>query len=211
MFLKKLLVSGCSVTHGAELYNGFMSPENIKQSFSADLAKKLNLELINVALSGGSNEYIFHSIIDALENHQDIDRVLVVWTGPTRLYWKCNNRHYFILPSWASSMVDLENFDMHDSQQNGVWITGDSDEIVQTLQHTHRFFVDHYFDNEESSKKMKHYDLCLTKLCSSLNIPYLSLNMSRIAWAWNNQPRHPTADEHLKISNYIYNTFYKLD
>ena len=60
--MRKLLVSGCSMTHGAELYNGFMHPENIKLSYSQHLANMLDCELINVALSAGSNEYIFHSI-----------------------------------------------------------------------------------------------------------------------------------------------------
>lgn len=40
----KLLVSGCSVTHGYELYNGFMHPENIKLSYSQHLANNIYKE-----------------------------------------------------------------------------------------------------------------------------------------------------------------------
>ena len=40
----KLLVSGCSVTHGCELYNGFMHPENIKLSYSQHLANNIYKE-----------------------------------------------------------------------------------------------------------------------------------------------------------------------
>jgi len=205
----KFLVSGCSITHGAELHNGFMSPENIKQSFSTALAKQLNLELINVALSGGSNEYIFHSVINALEQQNDIDRVLVVWTSHTRLYWKSHNRHYFVMPLWSSSMIDLENFEMHDTQRGDVWITGDNRQIVDTLADMHKFFVDNYFDVNELSAKAKHYDTCLQHLCHAKNIKYLGLHVDDIANCWGRQPRHPNAEEHKKIAEFIFDKFYK--
>ena len=38
----KLVASGCSVTHGAELEHPFMSDENAQQSYPALLAKNLN-------------------------------------------------------------------------------------------------------------------------------------------------------------------------
>ena len=105
----KLLVSGCSVTHGAELHNGFMSTENIKQSFSAHLAEKLGLELINVALSGGSNEYIFHSAIQQIQQCSDISHVLIAWTSICRLCWKANGRYYFFLPIFFLASSNLHN------------------------------------------------------------------------------------------------------
>lgn len=207
MFLK-FLVSGCSVTHGAEIVNGFMSPDNIKQSFSNELAKTLNLELVNVALSGGSNEYIFHSIINALDQYTDIEKVLVIWTSHTRLYWKCNNRHYFILPSWASSMNDLENFKMHDKQIGDVWISGDNPQIVDTLSDIHKFFVNNYFDNIELLKKTNNYNLCLESLCNQRGIQYSSLNTTDIFENLKIQRRHLTVDEHKQAAQFIYNKFY---
>jgi len=203
----KFLVSGCSITQGAELNNGFANPENVKQSFSAYLAKRLDLELVNIALPGGSNEYIFHSIVDALEKHSDISNVLVVWTSPTRLYWKSHNRHFFVMPLWSSSMIDF-NFKMHDARQGDVWITGDNKQIVDTLSGMHKFFVDNYFDVSELSIKTKHYDTCLQHLCQAKNIKYLGLDVSDITGCWDNQPRHPNAEEHKKISQFIFDKFY---
>jgi len=204
----KLLVSGCSITHGADLHNGFMSDENVKQSFSAHLATHLDLELINVALSGGSNEYVFHSVVDAITKHTDISQVLVVWTFPLRLHWKSQSRHYFILPSWASSMIDLENFVMHDKQKNNVWFTGDSDTIVDTLADSHKFFVEHYFDQGELLKKRKHYDLCLKHLCLSKNLSYQSFQVGEIFDPVDTSPRHPTAQEHKNIAEFLYQQYY---
>jgi hypothetical protein len=204
----KFLVSGCSFTHGADLVNGFMSPENIKQSFSAELATCLNLELVNVALSGGSNEYIFHSIVEEIEKYSDVEKVLVVWTYQNRLYWKCNNRHYFMLPSWASSMVDLENFKMHDKQIGDLWITGDSHLIVDMLLDTHKFFVNNYFDSSELSKKQAHYEICLENLCSQKNIHYSSLHANDIFKFLKVHPHHLTVDEHKQAAQFIYNKFY---
>jgi hypothetical protein len=84
----KLLVSGCSITHGAELYNNFMHPENIKKSYSAHLAKILDVDLINVAMSAASNEYIFHSLLEEIKKNNDLHSVIVMWTTSGRLYWK---------------------------------------------------------------------------------------------------------------------------
>lgn len=204
----KLLVSGCSVTHGAELHTGFMSDKNVEQSFSAHLAKDLGLELINVALSGGSNEYIFHSVIDAITKHTDITQVLVVWTFPLRLHWKAQGRHYFILPSWASSMIDLENFDMHDKRANNVWFTGDSDSIVDTLADSHKFFVEHYFDQSELLAKKTHYDLCLKQLCLNKSLSYHSLCVDDIFKFLNISPRHLTAEEHKSTAKFLYEQYY---
>jgi len=162
----KLLVSGCSITHGAELHNNFMHPENVKKYYSQHLANKLDLELLNVALSAGSNEYIFHSIVEQIQKNNNIDSVLVMWTTTGRLHWKCNNRHYFILGNFASSMIDLVNFKMHDKTVDGCWFTGDNDDIVNKLAETHKFFVTDYFDNNEELSKLKNYSITLQALCN---------------------------------------------
>jgi hypothetical protein len=206
----KLLVSGCSVTHGAELYNGFMSPENVKQSFSSHLSRKLNLELINVALSGSSNEYIFHSILSELDKHNNISAVLVVWTSLNRIYWKNGDRHYFFLPSWASSMTDLENFKMHDVSVDGAWITGDNEQIVDELSKIYKFLVVNHFDIKEMNKKLVHYKLCLSQICQSKNIKYYDTDLQELSknTAWKEISRHPNHSEHIDISDFLYNKFF---
>jgi hypothetical protein len=206
----KLLVSGCSVTHGAELFNGFMHDENIKKSFSTYVATHLNLELVNVALSGASNEYIFHSVIDAVQQNSNISEVLVVWTGNTRLYWKTKNRHYFVLPTWSSSMENLYDFKMHHLTKDGAWFTGDSNEIVSTLSEVHKFFITHYLDEESLAKKLKNYRLCLREYCTSLGINYNDITISDLQFVgkWVREGRHPDVFEHQQIAEFIIKRFY---
>jgi len=205
----KLLVSGCSITHGAELYNGFMHPENIKKSYSQHLANKLGLELLNVALSAGSNEYIFHSIVEQIEKNNDIDSVLVMWTTTGRIYWKCKNRHYFILGNFASSMIDLVDFKMHDKTVNGSWFTGDNDNIVNKLAEMHKFFVTDYFDNNEEYAKLKNYSTVLTALCAQKKIKLIQLTWKDIKEVWKLSQAHPTVLEHEKIADLIYARYYE--
>ena len=207
--MKKLLVSGCSVTHGAELYNGFMHPENIKLSYSQHLANKLDCELINVALSAGSNEYIFHSIVDQIEKNNDIESVIIMWTTTGRLYWKCNNRHYFILGNFASSMVDLVNFEMYNKTVDDCWFTGDNDDILNKLAETHKFFVTDYFDRDEELSKLKNYSTVLRALCDQKKIKLVELTWKDIKEVWKIGQTHPTASEHEKIADLIYERYYE--
>jgi hypothetical protein len=207
--MKKLLVSGCSITHGAELYNGFMHPENIKLSYSQHLANKLDCELINVALSAGSNEYIFHSIVDQIEKNNDIESVIIMWTTTGRLYWKCNNRHYFILGNFASSMVDLVNFEMYNKTVDDCWFTGDNDDILNKLAETHKFFVTDYFDRDEELSKLKNYSTVLRALCDQKKIKLVELTWKDIKEVWKIGQTHPTASEHEKIADLIYERYYE--
>jgi len=125
--MKTLLVSGCSITHGSELFNDFMHPENIKLSYSQHLADRLNCNLLNVALSAASNEYIFHSIVDALGEIQNIHSIIVMWTAYCRLYWKTNDRHYFFHNGNATSMENLFDFKRSDKKINGCWLVADDE------------------------------------------------------------------------------------
>jgi hypothetical protein len=208
--MKKLLVSGCSVTHGAELYNNFMHPKNIKNSFSQLVADKLECELLNVALSAASNEYIFHSLIQQIKTIPDIHSIIVVWTGPGRLYWKTDNRHYFFLGNFASSMIDLVNFEMHDKQVNNCWFTGDSDNIVDRISDAHQFFVTDYFDYKREMQCLDDYKFSLTEICNFQKIKLVSLEWKDIDISnWMKQGRHPNAVEHREIAELIYKKYYE--
>jgi len=208
--MKKLLVSGCSVTHGAELYNGFMHPENVKKSFSQHLANKLECELLNVALSAASNEYIFHSLIKQIKQTNNLHSVVVVWTGPGRLYWKTNDRHYFFLGNFASSMVDLINFNMHDKKINDCWFTGDNENIVDQISTAHRFFVTDYFDFARDMQYLNDYKFALSEICNFRNIKLVSLEWRDLgSTEWQNQGRHPNEIEHRQFAEKIYNEYYE--
>lgn len=208
--MKTLLVSGCSVTHGAELYNGFVHPENIKLSFSQHLADKLNCNLLNVALSAASNEYIFHSLIKEIITRKDLHSVIVVWTSPNRLYWKSNKRHYFFLGNFASSMVDLVNFEMHELRKDNCWFTGDSNEIVNRIANAHNFFVTDYFDYARDQQKLCHYKFALNAICDLHRVRLISLDWNDLTVSnWLKENRHPNKNEHQQIAELIYKNFYE--
>lgn len=208
----KLLVSGCSMTHGAELYNGFMHPNNVKLSYSQHVADALGVENLNVAMSAGSNEYIFHSLMENILNHDDIHSVIAMWTTTGRKYWKCNGRHYSLVGNSALSMVDLVNFKRHDKGTNGPNIVGDSAEIVDVLEKHIPFFVTNYYDHNEELKKLNHYQESLKSLCKLKNIKLINLD-------WTSYPsfvnlmmtgKHPTADKHKELAKHILSNYYDI-
>lgn len=208
--MKKLLVSGCSVTHGAELHNGFMHPENVKKSFSQHLANRLDCELLNVALSAGSNEYIFHSLVQQIKQTKNIHSIVVVWTSSGRLYWKTNDRHYFFLGNFASSMLDPVNFNMHDKKVNDCWFTGDNDDIVERISTAHQFFVTDYFDHIREQQYLDDYKFSLTEMCNARGIKLVSLEWKDIdIGSWIKQARHPNTTEHIQIAELIYKKYYE--
>jgi len=209
--MKKLLVSGCSITHGAELYNGFMHPENIKLSYSQHLANKLDCELINVALSAGSNEYIFHSIIEEISKQSDIHSVLVMWTTEGRLYWQSNNRHYFFNAYSATSLIDLINSKHHHRDLPNYFLTGDSEEALNELNSMYKFIILNYFDHTQETKKLNHYRLALKSICLDRGIKLVDLTWqsNRIVSKCMTSARHPTAEEHKQIAIDIYKEYYE--
>jgi hypothetical protein len=207
---QKLLVSGCSITHGAELHNGFMHEENVKRSYSAYLSRALDTELVNVALSGASNEYIFHSIMDHLHTVNNIHSVVVMWTSNERLYWKNQNRHWFVLPRWASSMVDLVNFEMHNKQEHGAWFTGDSDQVINDLSAVYPFLIQNYFDSQEMAKKTRNYRQAIQAHCDAKQIKLVELTIhDLIPNKLIPHTKHPSDSEHESIAKFILEKYYE--
>jgi len=207
---KKLLISGGSITHGAETVNGFMHPDNITNSYSYHLAKWMDLDLVNLALSGGSNDDIFHSLIQEINNtpSEHIHSVIADWTRVNRLHWVNKGRHWFFAPGWASSMENLYDWEHHQHSTNAAFITGDSDSILKTLYDQHRFFIDNYLDDSEYlEKKLLNFKKALRSHCEQKNIRFIDIDM----WDEWKEYRHPTADEHLQLARRFYDKFYNMD
>lgn len=84
-----LVAIGCSHTSGSELYNGVSEhPENRKLAYPKKIADKLGMDYINIAINGGSNDYIFRSTIEFINNNlRDIQnyRFLIGWTSSLRI------------------------------------------------------------------------------------------------------------------------------
>jgi hypothetical protein len=205
--MKKLLISGCSITHGAELDNGFMSNKNIEGSFSTPLAEKFGMDRLNVAMSGSSNEYIFHSLLDKIYTETDLGLVIAVWTYTPRLYWKANNRHWFFNLNWGLSTADLFDFEMHDKNTHDMWLTGDSDEVVDKLSNISKFIITDYLDVKEQDKKTETYKQVINDICTARQVPCLNLSVYDLEHigTWKKEKRHPNSQEHIEIADFLYN------
>ncbi len=107
---KTLIASGCSWTN-----ENFWSDSNPDIDCSWPkwpelLAKKLDMECINLGRSGAGNEYIFSSLLDQIKqtNKDNIGLVISAWTQTNRKdikvrgIWKHNNK----LPDYAVNSID---------------------------------------------------------------------------------------------------------
>lgn len=86
---KHVLINGCSHTAGSEIEGSGIgeSRYNRENCFGAQLAKKLNLTYTNLALPGGSNDYISRSTIFWCLNNPTLIKdtiFLINWTGSNR-------------------------------------------------------------------------------------------------------------------------------
>ena len=90
--MKKLIVSGCSWTKYS--MGMTMEPYLRDKDWATHLAKKLDMECINLGCGGAGNEYIFFSIYDELmreKKHSEIGLVVVMWSGWKRWDFELKN------------------------------------------------------------------------------------------------------------------------
>jgi hypothetical protein len=219
-----LLVGGCSIAHGCETYNGFMHANNVANSFSQHLANKLQVRLVNVALSGCSNDYIFHSIMEELSRHPNIHSVLVSWTSFGRLTWTHGQRLWMFLPTWSATIekpTDGHYTNWQQNQQhNGIWFNSDRAEYIEILRAQHRFFIDNYLDdNPELWKKFTNLRKSLQAVCREMQVRLIEtspwLNKPDIIYQYGTnlsylqEKRHPNKQEHILIAEELFDKYYR--
>ena len=68
---KYLLANGCSFTLGSCMYEEEWEYRQNLNRFSKKLADKLNLEEINISTGGSSNDRIFRTTFDWIENNKE--------------------------------------------------------------------------------------------------------------------------------------------
>lgn len=212
--IQTLLVSGCSVTQGCETVDGFMHPDNVKHSYSFHIANHLNVELINTALSGGSNDWIFFSTMENIQKVKNIHSVIVAWTSPERLTWKCQNRFWMFIGPWCTSISEKFPAWRRNIEHNSVWFNTDEPEYIDVLKQHHKFFVNNYLsDSEELAKKLKSYSIALEAVCNQKNIKLIQIKAYDrvpldIPSIDLHIPRHPNASEHKIIAENLLQQFY---
>ena len=89
--MKKLWVNGDSHTAGS------YHPQNVSHPFGKQIAQRLNLEYTNIAQSGGSNQRIIRTTVDALIELDPKETLLLIgWSSWERTEWYWNNEWHAI-------------------------------------------------------------------------------------------------------------------
>ena len=153
--MKKLIACGCSWTD--ETYRSDIYPEMDCSwtKWPAHLAKKLDMEPINLGRSGAGNEYIFSTLQDIITRTKDkseIGLVVAAWT-------ECHRRDYQEVESYDSTYdISLKNKNLW----RNTWVSKQVDEHGNLL----------YW-----MRKTLRYQLALQTLCERWKIPYVQFQM----------------------------------
>ncbi len=219
--MTKIVACGCSITHGAETFNGFMHENNTKNAYPAWIGQTLGVEVENLALSGSGNDDIYHTAMAAIRAG-DLHSIIVAWTSPDRLHWEDSGRHWFFIPGWASSMdQDFSQFDDNKVQRIADCnITSDREDLLDVLENQHKFFICNYFgDYQRQIERARNYSFALRNTCENLGIKLVELQALPVEYglgyvfdpngAWRQRPGgHPTTHEHMGIAQEIINQYY---
>jgi hypothetical protein len=107
-------------------------------------------------------------------------------------------------------MTDPYNFRMHDRTENGVWFTGDSDQVVDELSKAHSFFIRNYFDYKEMSKKIVNYSRAIQNVCANKRIKLVELTTDDLlVHKLIPHIKHPSDSEHESIAEFILKNYYE--
>ena len=214
-----ILAFGCSITHGAELVHPYQSVENVEFSYPKLIANHLGVDCINYAISGISNEGIFHSILDHTQSQSDITAIIVGWTSSMRDYWRCDGRSWFIIPSWTASMTDIykpiayiKDYTTSDINTNPRVCSDDVGQL-DILQDIYQFTMKYKFDQNEYAKKKQHYIHSIRNYCCTNNIKLIEITCMESVTdiplyfdnvgKWRNTLSHPNKQEHVQFSEQI--------
>tara|TARA_B100001057_G_scaffold292526_1_gene292609 strand:+ start:2671 stop:3471 length:801 start_codon:yes stop_codon:yes gene_type:complete len=103
---KILLASGCSFTDKNWISDFHPEIDTSFPKWPELLAKKLDMECINLGKSGSGNEFIYSSILDYLTDkktiHGNIGLVVAAWSQCNRKDFQGGREH----PYWMNEMVD---------------------------------------------------------------------------------------------------------
>lgn len=219
--MNRLITFGCSFTYGHGLEDCLLK-DNMpgltpsQYAWPNILGKMLGREVINLSMSGASNQYILHKILST--NFLETDLVVTLWTHYSRdiiIFDKfqkfCNFDQYtnlFYLPIGNWMLDQKETIKELTDIIEPYYIThNDSDQIYKkylTLHHAESYFksinVNHFsFGQLENLGDI--YNIMKFKHFYDLNI-YKILNDFPKA----NDNSHPGIEGHQEIANQIYNT-----
>lgn len=191
------------MTHASETVSPVYNIDNVEHSWANVLSEQLGYDPDNQAIPGNSNQAIFHSAMEKLQNY---NLLIVGWTSPTRESWKYRNKHYFFNPSWACCVEDISLKDIYVKESSDATIVSDQESMLEILDAQRRFLIDHKFNLVEQVKQVNHYRICLQTMCKANGIRYIDANV--IGNLFPDAPslkilRHPTIDEHRKFAEQV--------
>lgn len=209
--MPKLIVAGCSFTHGAELDHPYMSKRNVELSYSQYIADQLDCENYNIAMSACSNDWIFHRTIDAITQKNDIHSVIVCWTYSGRMTWRCDGTIYNLHPTFFCAHKDPYDHKKFDANSE-VLVRAESQSHADELSDMHPYMVRNMIDDAEFEENRKRYSKVLQAFCklSKNSIPlYETHPMNYIdIGTFHEEGRHPNAEEHVAIGKRIMDQYY---
>ena len=169
--MRYLVAFGCSHTNGSMLDGINAAGEwNVRNGFPGMLAKKYDRELINISMPGGSNQYIFRSVLKYMHHYMDDEddhMFLINWTGTTRFELRYPNQLEHLYFS-KGDFKDEKTIPFSMGIKASLFTWKPAAELLR--------FGPYLFDVDLLSNKWASYAYNLQQILELHNIPYLMSN-----------------------------------
>lgn len=169
-----LVANGCSHTSGSELYNGIGEClENRQLSYAKKVADYFEYDYVNIAINGGSNDYIFRSTIEFInKNLNNLDKFvfLIGWTSSLRTELRYDNRNPYLFNRKA-------DIDFYDKKYVPI-TTGTDVSLFEDIRLRTMFknFRDLIIEDTFCADKFANYAFSLQSIFELYNIKYFMFN-----------------------------------
>lgn len=165
-----LLVAGCSITHGLATYTDNYHLKNTEYSFAKYFADYLNINYLNVAYPGVSNEFIFHRVLSNINNN--VKKILVCWTSNGRESWE-NAREIWEFHSCYAcyTQKNVDTIAVDATEENNK-IVSSNEFNLGDIKKMQKSFI-RKISTDDYETKLTHYSLALRTICKDLNIEYI--------------------------------------
>ena len=208
-----LLVNGCSFSYGDEL------PNHEKERYSTHLGKLLNLDVINKAWPGSSNERIWRTTKEQLYSNKNITKCLILWSDFARV----ENIHLETSMVNHTSKQNQSNNKLYDKDNKFIM----NDPFFQfspsrltsmpwrILKNEYEDYYSNIYNSETGICKTFNYIDDILETCKLLNIDYYQGwfhqgNEYTMKKCFNNFNENAKGNRLEPVKDYVYNRYNKL-
>lgn len=187
---------GCSHTHGSKIdgVNG-TSDYNREHAYGPQLAKKNGFKFANLGQPGGSNQYIFRSAIEFIQNHMEPDEeyiFLIGWTSIHRMELRYEN-HQKYRHEIKADYLDTKYIP---------FTVGTDKALMHTWHHRKLLdFAPLFFDDVQCFDEWANFAFGLTKIFEQHNLKYIMFNTCQ---ALEETPNNKKVIEQLDTDRYLH-------